>query len=232
VVAFDRLGQGFTDLPKEDAKYTMQASVQHSYDFLTSLGVRDATLIGHSRGAYVAARLAIENPALVKNLILVDSNTLPPDDPSTPKDFYTRIERELPEVPTRESVRREAEANSFSSKHITPDFVEELYAIAKLPKTRDAKTKMAKLRDSLFIPELNRQRKETVEMIRNGRLKKPVLIVWGLNDPSAPYILALDLFRLIAAVNVNTQLHIFNQAGHHSFREHPEQFNDLVVAFS
>jgi pimeloyl-ACP methyl ester carboxylesterase len=232
VLAFDRLGQGFTGLPKKDNQYTMQASVQHSHDFMEAMRVRDAIVVGHSRGAYVAARIALEHPEMVHKLVIVDSNTLPPDDPSTPRDFYTRLEDKLPEQPTSNSVRREAEANSFSTAHITRDFVEELLRTANLPTIKEARRKMNKLRDVVFGPALDRQRRETLGMIEAGKLRRPTLIVWGLNDPSAPYVLGINLFRIIGAVNPDTSFHMINQAGHYSFRERPMEFNNLVAAFA
>jgi 2-hydroxy-6-oxonona-2,4-dienedioate hydrolase len=232
VLAFDRLGQGFTGLPKKEDQYTMQASVQHSCDFMEAMGVCDAVVVGHSRGGYVAARIALQHPEMVRKLVIVDSNTLPPDDPSTPRDFYARLEDKLPEQPTVSSVRREVEANSFSAAHITRDFAEELFRTADLPTIKEARKKMNKLRDSVFGPALDRQRKETLGMIAAGKLRKPALIVWGLNDPSAPYFLGIKLFRTISAVNPDTSFHMFNQAGHYSFREHPKEFDDLVVAFA
>jgi 2-hydroxy-6-oxonona-2,4-dienedioate hydrolase len=232
VIAFDRLGQGFTGLPKKEGQYTMQASVQHSCDFMEAMGVHDAIVVGHSRGAYVAARIALEHPEMVSKLVIVDSNTLPPDDPSTPRDFYARLEVKLPEQPTVSSVRREAEANSYSAAHITRDFVEELLRTANLPTIKEARRKMNKLRDSVFGPALEKQRGETLGMIEAGELRKPTLIVWGFNDPSAPYVLGINLFRIISAVNPDTSFHLLNQAGHYSFRERPKEFDDLILAFA
>ena len=61
---------------------------EHVIDLLAVLdhaGVSNAVLVGHSMGAYVAARLAAEHPDRVSGLILLDAG-LPfpiPDDPSS-----------------------------------------------------------------------------------------------------------------------------------------------------
>lgn len=78
VVAVDKIGQGFTDNPKSDEDYTMAAVVQHAYDFLKTLGLRIVHPVGHSRGAYLVARLVLEHPELFTSCILVDTNTLAP----------------------------------------------------------------------------------------------------------------------------------------------------------
>lgn len=229
--AFDRLGMGYTDNPKTDEEYTMTATLKHTHDFLVALGIKEASLIGHSRGAFVIARLALDYPDLAKCLVIIDSQTLAPDDPSTPKNFYEDLEMKAPEVETRESVQLEPTANSYSRNHITKDFVEELYNVASLPKTIQARQKMKTTAGNLFLNDLNKKRQETLEMINAGRLKVPALILWGLNDPSAPLKLGLNLFQIISSQIPRSQLHIFNQAGHYSFREHPEDFNRVVTNF-
>ncbi len=231
VIAFDKLGMGFTDNPKADADFTMEATIHHAARFLEVLRVTNVTIVGHSRGALVATRLALDMSDLIDQLIVVDSNTLAPDDPSVPRDFYQKIERSLPSTPTKESVCLEPIENSYSRFHITEDFVNQMYEIASLPKTLAAKQKMKSGCDNLFRSKLKITREETLDSIRTGNLKQPTLIMWGLNDPSAPYILALDLFRLISSQNGKTELHIFNHAGHYSFRERCLEFNSALKAF-
>jgi pimeloyl-ACP methyl ester carboxylesterase len=84
---------------------------------------------------------------------------------------------------------------------------------------------------SYFIPELAKQKRETLGWIREGRLQRPTQIVWGQNDPTVAPEGCFDVFDMIAAHNRRTTLNIFNQAGHFSYREHPERFNALLAHF-
>ncbi|MDA2932891.1 alpha/beta hydrolase [Acidobacteria bacterium AH-259-D05] len=252
VYAFDRLGMGYTDNPRRD-DYTMRAAVQHAYRFLQKMGIQKANLIGQSRGALPVARLAVDHPEMVKNLIIFDSNTLAPDDPSTPVDFYERLEASQPATPTKESLRRSMETNpnSYTKDHITDEYVEAVLKITLLPKLKEAKEKMQLLR-SRFVernPEKVKQdpsiaiirspspwwlrdlKYETHDLIKAGRLKAPTLIIWGFNDPSAPVILGMHLLNLIAPVVPRTQFHVFNRAAHGVYYEHPREVNRLVVDF-
>jgi len=231
--AFDKLGMGYTDNPKSNDDYTMEATICHAYQFLLAENIRNAVLIGHSRGAFAATCLALEHPEIVESLVIVDSATLAPDNPSIPssKDFYARLDRELSGEETKDQVRKKIRANSFSDSHMTDDFLEQSYGVESLQKTRENRNKMVQLMESLFLPHLNSRKKETIETIKSGGLRQPTLIIWGMNDPSAPLELGIDLFRLIATKNEKTQLNVLNHAGHYSFREQAVSFNNVVTVF-
>ena len=81
VYAVDKLGMGFTDNPKTDADFTMDAITDHMFGFIQAVGIRRAVLVGHSRGALPVARIAVDHPEMVSHLVILDSNTLAPPDP-------------------------------------------------------------------------------------------------------------------------------------------------------
>jgi pimeloyl-ACP methyl ester carboxylesterase len=41
----------------------------------------------------------------------------------------------------------------------------------------------------------------------------------------------LELFDIVSNSTVIAQMHIFNHAGHYSYREHPEAFTEVVCGF-
>src|SRR5262249_54884013 len=51
VYAFDKLGHGYTDNPRADADYSMDAIIRHAAGFIQALGLKNIVLAGHSRGA-------------------------------------------------------------------------------------------------------------------------------------------------------------------------------------
>lgn len=231
VYALDKIGMGHTDNPETDADYTMTRTVAHLRDFMRALGIDGAVVVGHSRGGLPAARVALDHPELVSALVVVDSNTLAAEHPSTPRDFYARFNEEKPAVLDEAFVRREADANSYSSEHITPDFLDEVLAVARLPKTQAARTAIKHRVDRQFRQDVRKVKYETLDAIRDGRLDVPVLVIWGLNDNSAPVALGYDLFQEIATTVPRTQLHVFNHAGHYVYREHAKQLNRVVIDF-
>jgi 2-hydroxy-6-oxo-6-(2'-carboxyphenyl)-hexa-2,4-dienoate hydrolase len=231
VYAFDKLGMGDTDNPKSDADYTMGAVIEHTRAFIRTLGIKNATLAGHSRGALPAARIAVDHPELVKAVIVFDSNTLPAEDPSMTYDFYDKLEIGAPPVPDREFILREPIANSYSQGHITEDFIQEMLRIGRLPRTLEARAKMVHCLRAVFLPSMREKKYETLKLIEGGGLKAPTLIIWGADDRSSPMKLGIDLLRVIGSVVPRTEFHAFNQAGHYVFREHAHQVNQLITNF-
>jgi pimeloyl-ACP methyl ester carboxylesterase len=231
VYAPDKLGQGHTDNPKTDGEFTMTSTIEHIHGFMRAVDARGAVLVGHSRGALPAARIAVDHPELVKALVIIDTRTLSPDHPSTPPDFYAALRQDAPAIPDEAYVRREPDANSYSKDHVTKDFLDEALKIARLPKTQVASDKMVRLLKTQFLPDVRQRKYETLDMIRDGRLGVPTLVVWGLNDPSAPIVLGYRLFELLGLSVPRAELHVFNHSGHYPFREHADEFDRLLVDF-
>jgi len=230
VFAMDKLGMGYTDNPKTDGEYTIGAVVQHAYDFLQTLGLDKVTLVGQSRGGYLVGRLTLEHPEMVKKLVIVDSGSMAPNR-GAQGSFNRDLAKENPApAGTREHIRFIYERQAFSSSHITEDWLEHMEQMAQLPKYAAMVAKMKDLR-AAFYADFEQAKAETVGWLREGRLRVPTLVVWGLNDPSAPLDSGLDLFRLISEHSSRAEMHILNQAGHHSFRERPEDFNQVITNF-
>jgi 2-hydroxy-6-oxonona-2,4-dienedioate hydrolase len=250
VYAFDKLGHGFTDNPKADADFSMDAIIRHAYGFIQAVGVTRCVLAGHSRGGLPAARIAADHPELVSHLVIFDSNTLAPDDPTTPERIDPEADRP---APTREQIRAAAMASrqSFKKDFLTDSYIEAEYRIAQQPKLRDVAMRFNQARDSWVRanPELVKQhplwtrnmgattwwmykaKYETIDKIKAGALKAPTIIIWGLNDPTAPFSLGVDLMQTVSKVVPQAELHIINQSGHFVYAEHPEEVTRLIVGF-
>ena len=232
VYAVDRLGQGFTDLPKRASDYVIGATVPHSYQFLKRLGIDKAHVAGHSRGGYAACRLALEYPEVITTLTIVDSGTLITPRES-PDDWYAKVEEEAMRLSDpREQQRYMVAANSYSSGHITDEWLDDMVKVAESANFKEARAKWAHLKPQ-FLEDLAVRSKETRDWIAGGRLNTPTLIAWGFNDPSAEMDpTGLSALNLILPNVPRSDMHIFNEAGHYVFREHPEAFAAVVKAFA
>jgi len=70
VIAVDLLGHGGSEKP--DAGYSMENQAQLVSEALRRLGVRDATVVGHSLGGIVATALGEAAPELVARIAIID----------------------------------------------------------------------------------------------------------------------------------------------------------------
>ncbi|MFV0318093.1 MAG: alpha/beta fold hydrolase [Microthrixaceae bacterium] len=68
-IAFDMLGNGFTDKPDRD--YDIASYIDHVRAVMRELGVDRAHFVGMSLGAWVSATIASRYPELVERLILM-----------------------------------------------------------------------------------------------------------------------------------------------------------------
>jgi len=231
VLRFDRLGQGHTGNPPSPEGYTFAAVLDHIVGVIEAYDVAGAHLIGHSRGGLFAARLAQTRPDLVRTLVVVDSNSLAPDDPSTPVDFYERLEARLTDgYRTLDDACLEQVAQSFSSDHVTEDYARQLLEIAQLPTSVAAREIMATIRYDRWYPDVEAAREVALREVDERGFAVPTHLIWGRDDPSAPRLLGSKLLDRIAPRTATCTLSIVNRAGHYVFREQSGQFNALVRA--
>jgi 2-hydroxy-6-oxonona-2,4-dienedioate hydrolase len=233
VLAPDRLGHGMTDNPK--GIYTATGEMEHIYAFLSAKGVSRLHVIGQSTGAWHAARLAMERPAMVRSLIIVDSATLSPP-------VGNLAERRAKiglgqgagaqrQGTIEEGFRHNMEALSRNKEHVTEEFVAAAGFMARAPS--GMRTDEAMLGEEAKRYEANIQAgaKEMRDWIAEGRLQTPTLLYWGRNDPSAIVEVGLKLFEMITEKNKRAHMLISNDRGHFHYREHPAEFVQTVTGF-
>jgi len=228
VIVPDKVGQGYTDNPQND-DYTMRAVVRHLAAFLRAMELPPVHLVGHSRGGYACARLTLEQHDLVRSVTLVNSGTL------SPGVGTNEVVLSRPPYPkyTPECVRWVYQSYSFDPRVVTDEWVKAVLEILALPKYQESvrKVEQEKLGVKLFLPELAREKRETLQWLNDGRLQRPSQVVWGFDDRTATLERGIELFRMIAQHERRAQFHVINQSGHFPFREHPARFNALLARF-
>ncbi len=83
VLAPDLRGTGFSSKPREG--YALEDDVADMLALIDDLGLNDLVVVGHSKGGAIAQRIALERPALLRQLILVcpvPASGIPLDEPT------------------------------------------------------------------------------------------------------------------------------------------------------
>lgn len=228
VVVPDKLGQGHTDNPAGD-DYTMDAVARHLTRFTDMLDLRDVHLVGHSRGGFLVTQMALDAPARVRSVTIVNSSTLAPG-----VGLNEVVLAGTPHPPfTREGQRWMMEHYSYSTAHITDEWIEAGFEVMNLRKWREACRRMEAdgLKSRVFLPSMAARKRDLLARLAERGIQRPTQLVWTLNDATAKLDRGLALFELIAARERETALHVFNESGHFPYREHPARFNEAVAAF-
>ncbi len=211
ILAFDQPGFGHSDLPTD---YSMEHRVAHARGFLDALGLDRFHLVGNSVGAYIAARLALED-ARVGRLVLVSSSVLAPRGSAEADALATQHSRELREFsPSLEAVRAMTQKTLFKGELVTDELVRERYEMSIGPRFEAQQRRREAPPPRPILDELPNLRART-------------LIFWGADDRGAAVERALLLFELIP----NAELHVFARCGHWVQWDQADRFNRLVADF-
>ena len=71
------------------------------------------------------------------------------------------------------------EGYCYSSKSVTDEWIDRVYDVLQLPKYRESVNKMVddQLGTKFFVPELAKQKRETLQWLSEGRLQRPTQII-------------------------------------------------------
>jgi 2-hydroxy-6-oxonona-2,4-dienedioate hydrolase len=231
VFAPDKLGSGMTDNPQDDNDLNIQGEVDHIYDFIRVMKLGMVHLMGQGRGGGCVFFLALQHPEIVRDLVIVDSNSAAPEGASTPDAALS----DCPKDPDWDAWKCRVRAISYA-----PDqaFDDEYFMAGKymslLPKSLEtaAKLKAGGGGELATAQGFNQWKTEWYERIRKeGVLQIPVLIYWGLNDTAAPLANGRALYSLLAAQSPRVRMITAEKAGHFLFREYPDEFVKNVTDF-
>lgn len=232
VIIFDNRGAGNTDKP--DSEYTVELMAEDAAGLLGELGVESAHVLGVSLGGYIAQELAITRPEMVRNLVLVSTNS-GPGKPITGKspflNGFLRLWGFLPAAfdGARRPVRLEYAMNEEERLRygLSLAFSEEYFKNHSEEIDRIIEWRLENPQ-----PEYAWRRQLMAGIgydsrPRSGEIKSRTLLVNGAQDRIVSPESALDLSKRIA----DSTLVILEGTGHLPFIERPEEFNAHVTGF-
>jgi 2-hydroxy-6-oxonona-2,4-dienedioate hydrolase len=211
IYAFDQPGFGLTDNPTD---YSLDFRFAHARAFVEKMKIERYHVMGNSMGAYLAARLGLED-SRSKRLVLVSSNTLAPKGSAESQAKSKKHAEELRAyTPSFENMMRMTQGTLFHQDLVTEELVRERYEMSA-GKHYEAQLKRAEAPKSKSLED------------ELGHLKTKTLILWGKNDHGTSLEQALLLFQKIP----QAELHVFDQCAHWVQWDHADRFNNLVAAF-
>jgi pimeloyl-ACP methyl ester carboxylesterase len=215
VIRFDLPGAGLTGAdPSGD--YTDARSLRVLSALMDRLGIRHASVIGHSMGGRIAWRFAAENPARVDKLVLIS-----PDGFASPGFEYGK----KPQVPATvrlmqyvlpRPILRMSLAPAYADPAVmTEELVTRYYDMILAPGVRASM--IARMEQSVL--------QDPVPMLH--RIGAATLILWGEKDAMIPVSNAADYVRALPKATLVT----LPGVGHLPQEEAPDASLQAVTAF-
>lgn len=233
VLAFDRIGCGMTDNPQDVADFRYGTEIDHALAFCERLGVDAAHVAGTSRGAGLAARLAVERPELVRTLVMINSATFGPragDETHRHERVFERASDGIPETePAYTRIRYTQYAHQ--TQHIDAEFCRTNAYMRRQPKAKRTAEVLGEKRQARWEETMRDHMRQTHERIKNGELRAPTLYVFGRNDLTVPFEMAMGAYDMLAQENSAVRMKVINDCGHLVYREYPSEFAHTVANF-
>lgn len=223
VYAMDLVGFGLTDKPK-NAPYTPAFMARFILDFMTTMGLDRAHIVGHSMGGGLALQFVTDYPEKVAKLVLVNSAGLSNDIGLPFRILSVPLIGSLLSRPSRKGSEQAMKMLVYDHSIVTDSVIDWDYEMSRGPGAHRAAMKVIRAAVSPFGV-----RRDVFEPVATKlpELAAPTLVIWGDHDRVLPVADAEIARQKIP----NCRVEIFQNCGHVPQWEHPDQFNALVLEF-
>jgi len=193
---------GLPIFPRRPLEASLDALARHVIAFMDALDLPRAVVGGNSLGGHVALLVALEHAERVSGVVLTGSSGL----------FERGFSSGVPHRPDRRWVREKMEEVFFDRALVTDGWVDEAHRVVTTPSSAIRVLRLA--RDA---------RRDNLEA-RLGRIRVPVLLVWGREDRITP----LEVGERFRDLMPDARLVCLARCGHAPMLEHPDAFAEVL----
>jgi pimeloyl-ACP methyl ester carboxylesterase len=225
VITFDQIGFGRTDMPQDGRYRDRLERSEHAIAVLDARGLRGASLVGHSEGAFLAARIALTRPELASRLVLMTTGGTAPalggalDEPWMAAARAAYDYRNFPATAEGYVAARPG----IDERHAR--LLHEQYSRA-LASGQAAMMQAQHATGPTDYRAYVRLQEEHI-LPRLPELDLPTLLIWAGEDATVPVERGLALLRLIRGAD----MYVVGGAGHNLMHDQPEVVTGLLRAF-
>lgn len=209
--AFALTQRGHGDASHPDTGYRPQHFAADLAAFLDTLSLQKAVVVGHSMGASVALRFAIDNPERTQGLVLVSPRARMRDRPGLLALWESTISKLTDPVDP-----------GFVKTFVEHAFVRPVPDAFLQTSLREAQKVPAHVWKGTFGSALEEDLLAGLDTIQ-----APTLLVWGAEDATVPQV---DQDTIAAAISGSQQV-VYPGVGHSPHAEDPDRFAADLVAF-
>lgn len=223
VIIPDLLGSGLSDRP-EDA-YTPETLVEFFRQFMNSLNIPQATLVGNSMGAGLAMAMALDYPARVTRLVLISGFPAQVES-SIASRQYQRFLYHRPPLWLAKF------GNWMAGRRATEQLLKEIVYNPELISPTVIERSFHNRQRGGFLAPLyslldNIQNWEKHYGNRLQKISHQVLLLWGDHDRVFP----LEVGERVKSQLPHVEWHVIPEAGHLAQWEQPAIVNQFILSF-
>jgi pimeloyl-ACP methyl ester carboxylesterase len=218
VILFDNAGVGGSSGAAES---TIAGSARHVAAFARALGLESVDIFGFSMGGFIAQRVALDHPSLVRRLILV--GTGPKGGERIDWRFTNEVAAHVAkDAPGPDDLMSVFFTHSETSQEAAREFVRRLGSRTAEPD--GASTLQVRDAQTAAIAAWASNGGDYSEL---RAIAQPALVVNGIYDIVVPAVNSW----ILASHLPNALLVIYPDAGHGSLYQYPESFSEHVLRF-
>jgi pimeloyl-ACP methyl ester carboxylesterase len=217
VLRYDLIGRGYSDRPHVD--YNIQLFVRQLKELLDALGLEKVNLVGLSMGGPITAAFISQNPERVRRHVLIDPAGA------------TRVA--LP--PMLEALKipifGELAFGLFGSvrmvKGIASDMLDQ-ETVAYFQNQYKVQMQFKGFKRAILSTIRNNMLESFYETyLHVGKLQKPTLLFWGIDDKTIPF----ETSKVILQAIPHAEFHAIENCGHIPHYEKPGVVNPILLEF-